>query len=709
MSDSYVWHYRLMNWSSFPYLRIALALSAGIFFFEYFALRGPAVIFCLCGVVILLVKSENSFKFNPDRKSLIAGCLLLLLFFLLGGTRLIQRNEALDNQRAILESADPVIIHGRVNERLKSGNRQKYSLGVDYLSRDGKTIIPCNTELIVVFDQEDSLSGKYQRGDFLYLKSATRRVRTNSNPLAFDYSYYLRTKGITLQAFVPTGQHRPDTVTQASDHLKAALSVSKFAQGVYARYLDNNEQKGTAESLMLGDRFLLTEKLYQAYSDTGAIHVLSVSGLHVAIFISIFIWIFSKIPDHTWSIKLAKLFALIAITWFYVILTGLGPSVTRSGIMVSLFLIGKTLSKNTSNYNILALSAVLMLLYEPMYLFQVSFQFSYISLLSILYFQPRIKRLYTSKNKVINFFWDLINVSFAAQIMIFPYTSYYFHQFPLYFALSGIVAVPLVTVIIYAGTLLVVAEFFLPVFNIALAPVFRFLIELLNTLITAIGDLPHAKLEDIWISQGGLVLMTLAILFLILWLEIRSLRVFYGLLSIIFLIIAESVLRSAYVSRQNDLVVYDVGGGAIVDAFENGFYRTYRVGAPDEANTKFAATNRRIWSACDPIFTLEGGGAFCFDGQMVYVAGNKADFDTLACTENVRLLVVSGFGYNRPEPLLTCLNPEIVVLDRNLPRRITEKWLLLQKNSSPFTLHNIKTDGAFSLSAHSNSSKPWEQ
>ena len=697
-----------MNWSPFPLLRIALLLAAGIFTFEFFGWQmmyaGPLFIVCC----ILYLIYEQLPVTNPGRKSLLSGALLLSIVFLTGGLRLCLKNKELDDTLAILESSEPIVIHGRISERLKSETKIKFCIEVDYVSKDGVNTIPCRSDLIAVFDGTDSMAAKYVRGNHLYLHTATRQVRKNSNPLAFDYSYYLRTKGIVLQTFVKPGTHKADILTGDSFFYSMANHVTNFAKTAFARYLVNDEQKGTAESIMLGDRFLLTENLYQAYSDTGAIHVLSVSGLHVAIFISIFIWLFSRIPDSSFTIKASKLIFLLTITWFYVVLTGIGPSVTRSGIMVSVYLIGKALDRNTSNYNILAASAVAMLFWDPMYLFQVSFQFSYISLLSILYFQPLFKSLFLTKNRVAAFVWDLIIVSVAAQVMIYPFTTYYFHQFPVYFALSGIFAVPLVTIIIYVGTLLVAAEYLMPKINMVIAPVFRFLIDLLNQLIQRVSDLPHAKLEDLWISQDGLLLMVFFIMLLMLWLETRNRPVFYAMLTLAFLVVAETTIRSHVVRSKADLVIYDVGGGAIVDAYEGGTYRTFRVGDVDDANTKFAATNRRIWSACDPPPSEEAGGVICHAGKTIYISGTKEDFQTLACRQKVDILVVSGFGYNDPEDLIRCLSPHLVVLDRNLSRRKTEKWQTLQQELM-FGIHNIKTDGAFSLSDAPQNLSLWEQ
>src|SRR5690606_27334694 len=97
--------------------------------------------------------------------------------------------------------------------------------------------------------------------------------------------------------------------------------------------------------------------------------------------------------------------------------------------------------------------AFCLLLFNPFLVYEVGFQLSYFAVMGIVYFQPKIYRLWYIENRVGNFFWELTAVAIAAQITTFPLSLYYFHQFPLYFWLSGFVVIPFAFLILGGGVM----------------------------------------------------------------------------------------------------------------------------------------------------------------------------------------------------------------------------------------------------------------
>lgn len=153
--------------------------------------------------------------------------------------------------------------------------------------------------------------------------------------------------------------------------------------------------------------------------------------------------------------------------------------------------------------------------------------------------------------------------------MIFPFTIYYFHQFPVYFALSGIIAIPLVTFIIYCGTVVIIFEVIYNSFNTILAAVFETSIKWLNYFIGQISNLPFSKIENIWVSDVGLLLMVIAIILLILWIEMRQIKIFYMMLTFCFFTILENRMNELKASKYQNLFIYDTYGGVIIDILQN--------------------------------------------------------------------------------------------------------------------------------------------
>ena len=689
-----------MNWSLFPFLRIAFALGCGIFIYEYLDLpiQWGTYPFLLALCSYLIVEYLIKLQIN---KSFANGFLLIIIVFFFGGIIVNLKKSKLENSILVAGKDQKIVLYGKISEKLKSATKSKFILKTIWEKTAQQTAKKYNTEIIVTFDANDTITKTYKEGDYILASTHLRQVKSTNNPEAFDYAYYLKTKGILQQGYIKPGAHRIDTLNQENFFMKTARFCSNYASITFRKYINDPQILGIAEAILLGQNLLLSEDIYQNYSDTGAIHVLSVSGLHVAIFISVFIWMFSKSSREDFTWKILKITSLLAIVWFYVILTGMAPSVIRAGTMVSLYLIGTNLFKGTNSYNIIAIAAIVMLIFNPFYIFQASFQFSFISLLSILYFQPKIKAWWKPDTKAGNFVWDLINVSLAAQIMIFPVTIYYFHQFPSYFAISGIIAVPLVTIIIYSGTLLIIFEAICSSINILLAPLFTLLIKWLNVCIEWISELPYSKIENIWISDIGLLLMILSIIFLIIWLEVRRIGFFYSLLVCLILIVIENRIDYFNASEKHDVIVYDTYGGYLVDIIEKKSLWSIKFGDLSQKNIEFAAKNNRIKHRLDQKNenSAKDKNLISTNGMLMYLANDEEHPNILRDKIKVKLLLITKCKNNSPEKLLRKFEPEIVVLDRNLQPWIVEKWLNLPDNF--FTkIHNIKEDGAFVLSAY---------
>lgn len=680
-----------MNWSAFPYLRVAFVFSMGIFTMDYFSIayNDTWLLGSLVGCWLLSERVDFSIKYQ----TLIRSLLLLLSIFLLGWQVLYLKQNA--QQKKIIPNGqkETVIIIAKISEQLKSTTNQKFLLETQQATIDGESFL-FKSDIILAFAGKDTLALSYQPGDKIIVKTKLKHIVPTTNPEAFDYSQYLKSKGILQQGFVKEGEHY---LIQRHTHgafRQYAEHTAQFASNTLSKYFTDTTALGIAEALLIGRKLLISEDIQNAYVNTGAIHVLSVSGLHVAIFISVFIWLFELPKKKSKPWIACKILMLLAIVWFYVILTGMSPSVIRAGFMVSLYIIGKDIFKNKNTYNILSIAAILMLIYNPLYLFQASFQFSFISLLSILYFQPKIKTWWTPSNKILTFIWDLINVSLAAQILMFPFTIYFFHQFPLYFALSGMVAVPLVTIIIYLGTIAIVFEALFSIVSQYLATILEWIIINLNEAIQYISKLPFSIIDGIWVKDGTLLLMVLALLLLILWFEHRSIQVFYMALASVLFVIFNMSMQNLSANDQRQMVIYDTYKGFVIDIYEGRKLKKLTSENITPKSENFAAANNRIKHRVKNVTSLKGN-LYNHQNAISYFLTDNADFMLLKGGLKVKYLYVGNTTKNSPEHVLSKVIPEKIILDSNLKPWISKKWLNLQQNGN-ISIHNIKTDGAFS-------------
>jgi competence protein ComEC len=177
-------------------------------------------------------------------------------------------------------------------------------------------------------------------------------------------------------------------------------------------------------------------------------HVLSVSGLHVALIYMILGFLLAFLKRGKAGLIL---FAVIMISflWVYAFLSGFSPPVQRATVMFTFVIIGENLRRPVNIYNSLTASALLLILLNPNVLFDVGFQLSYLAIFGIVLIQPVLYNMIDLNNPALKWLWALFTVSVAAQLITFPLGLFYFNQFPNLFWLSNFIVVPVTTFIMW--------------------------------------------------------------------------------------------------------------------------------------------------------------------------------------------------------------------------------------------------------------------
>ena len=344
-------------------------------------------------------------------------------------------------------------------------------------------------------------------GDVLLLASDIDTVAAPLNPEVFDYRAHLASQNIFHRSFVDSGEYVVVSDAAGLSLLTIGERSRDFWFTSLTPYLDG-DALAVAAALIMGKRDLLQPEVRSAYADTGAIHVLAVSGLHVGILALIVSQLLGWVLPHRGVFLVVRTLATVTAVWYFALITGLSPSVQRAALMVTVVLIGKRISRNNSIYNLLAIAALVMLVVEPKQLFQVGFQLSFAAVVGIALFARRIQRTVYLPGKL-HLAWDAISVSTAAQLGTLPLSLYYFGQFPVYFMLSG----TLVIVFAYGVLALGLLHGLLATLGLngtALLPtgtLLDWLVGLQNDFIFYCRQLPGATLQltDIgWVSVIGL-------------------------------------------------------------------------------------------------------------------------------------------------------------------------------------------------------------
>ncbi|MDX5443818.1 MAG: ComEC family competence protein, partial [Hymenobacteraceae bacterium] len=386
------------------------------------------------------------------------------------------------------------------------------TLAVKQILVSGKWMpVTGRSQLTVAHTAGAAVPVKY--GNLLLIKGGMQPVKPPANPGAFDFKKFQENRQVYHQHYVQPGQvlvtgHAPGNVL-----LAVTTTVRNKLDGVFQSFFENPDEKGIAAALVLGVKDYLPQELRQAYANTGTMHVLAVSGLHVGLLFAVLSWLFSRfrfVPGHQYISAVA----ILLLLWGYAFITGLTPSVLRAVLMFSLVLVATTFRRRTNIYNSVAAAAFLLLAYNPYYLFEVSFQLSFLAVLAIVYLTPRLYNLLEFDNWFADKLWALLAVSVAAQIGTFPLGLYYFHQFPTYFWLANLPVLPLATLVLWSGLALLVFHW-VPGVSLLLAYLNQAIVGAMNMFVSFIDQLPFATIPasvtaaQMWLLYGILVAVLL--------------------------------------------------------------------------------------------------------------------------------------------------------------------------------------------------------
>ena len=228
-----------------------------------------------------------------------------------------------------------------------------------------------------------------QYGDVVAFKGDVKPYDLPMNPEQFNYKQYQANHNIYHTAYLNSNAW--EKVGTDKNFLFASIyQVRDMFLQVLRHYVKDENDFGVATALMLGYRDYLSDEVMRAYSSAGAIHILSVSGLHVGIMFLMLNFLLSWVDERNRKMVVAKSVFIIVFIWFYACLTGLSPSVLRSATMFSVIQIGTVLLRHQNMYNVLAGSALLIILFNPLIVTDVGFQLSYLAVVGIVYLYPMI-------------------------------------------------------------------------------------------------------------------------------------------------------------------------------------------------------------------------------------------------------------------------------------------------------------------------------
>ena len=562
----------MINWKEIPFMRILLPFVVGIFSAVLIDIAhwGIYLISAILFIFLLFFKYFQSEKF---KHRWLFGIPFYLLVFLLGYLWCFHHNETRWNGHFQEQLEEENFIVGTVVNSPSDGNYLNTHLKVQQIGQHPDSLKNTNGNLLVYFKSTDSIS-TIEYGDVIALKTKIQKAQLPNNPNAFNFQRYLHYQNIHYQAFIYdtldwtiVQQGQGNLITQNT------IALQKHFLSILKKHIPTDNELAVGSALILGHKEDLNPDVKNAYARTGAMHVLAVSGLHVGLvtgFIILILNFFFQSKKIGWQIL--KIAIVIFATWAFALVTGGSPSVLRAATMFSFITVGYTINRPSSIYNSIAISAVILLLYNPYLLMHVGFQLSYLAVLGIIFFQPKFHKWLVFENRILNYAWGLITVALAAQLSTFPISIFYFHQFPIYFWLSGLVVIPAAALILGSGIALFLFHW-VPAIGHCIGKFLYGSIWMMNQFIFLTEQLPFSVWLGIWIGIPILILLYLKIGGFAMMYQQKNYRWLLFVSSLFLISSINFSFTTLHDFHQKKIFIYHLTRNTIIDFFDgkNGF------------------------------------------------------------------------------------------------------------------------------------------
>ncbi|MBN4048386.1 ComEC/Rec2 family competence protein, partial [Flavobacteriaceae bacterium AH-315-O20] len=526
--------------------------------------------------------------------------------------------------------------------------------------------------------------------DILFTNISLKKINKALNPNIFDYKAYLQKQGIYHQ------------IRLKSDNFKKLSSKKKTFRGIAFQWREkinsslnkNNfskEELSIINALLLGQRNDISSEIYEDYKNAGAIHILAVSGLHIGIILLFLNFLFQPLERFKHG-KIIKLIIVVICLWMYAFIAGLSASVVRAVTMFTAIAIGMLSNRPSGIKNNLVISLFFLLMIHPLFLFDVGFQLSYTAVFSIVWLQPHFKKLWQPKIKIVGYFWQLLSISFAAQIGLLPLSLYYFHQFPGLFFISSLVIIPFLGFILGFGIIIIILSLIgiLPSF---LANFYGLVIQYMNDFIAIIAQQKSFIFKDIPFSFLLLLVAYLILISCLLWLHKKSFRNLAFLFSAIIFVQITMIYEKLQIEKTNEFIVFHQVKNTLIAN------RQGHNGVVYQKEDMLNASGNNILKSyalkfknLDLKTNLTQSNVLQIDSKKILIIDSKGIYKDLLFVPEVVILTQSP--KINLERLIHQMHPRIIIADGSNYKNYVNLWKTTCENENTY-FFNTSVQGAF--------------
>ncbi len=639
------------------YVKLIIPFCLGIVSYVFLPLQIdiiiPIIIFLACCILLILLRSISIAR-TSHRFQWMHGISISVIFCLFGYCLTSIKTEInskehfthhiTGNSRILLVIEDPPV------EKAKS-----YKATANVLAVANSDTVKNVIGTVLIYLKKGSSSSQLKYGDCIWVKNKFTELPPPKNPREFNYKRFMGFKQVNRQIFLSTDDWIKSGKNEGSLLLAKVYELRQFLINVLREHISDDDSYAVGVSLILGMREKLDDELIKAYSSSGAMHVLAVSGLHVAILYSIFNSLLFFMDRNSKS-KIAKSVINVSLIWLYAVLTGLSASVLRSAVMFTFVAMGDNLRRPANIYNNLASSAFFLLLINPYFLMEVGFQLSYLAVLGIVMLQPRIYPLLYTSNWLLDKIWLITAVSIAAQIATFPLGLLYYYQFPLYFLVSNLFVIPASTLVLYFGVALF-ALFWIPYVGGITGWLLDKTIWFMNWVVVYIDSMPFALLQGISITVPESWFLYLIVIGIVVFFYYHRNSFLIASLAAVVLLLGWNAAEKLLNMQQQKLIVYSVPKTTAIDFI----------------------------SGTDHLFIADSSLLGDYDRMLFHIKHNWWDSGLRSATAEISVNIQLPF-LKREKQFIQFLDKRVILLDNSFKSfegggKLRTDFIILSKNA----------------------------
>lgn len=490
-----------LSWITYPLFRLTICLATGIFLFDRFLPEG--VSWPLWGGICCVLLCVGLLRLAVWRWRWFFGGVTGLAFFLWGGFSVVHQREKVGYAWDEAPQVYKGIVETVPEIRGKTWRAEVHVEGRHITKGTWQKV----DRSVLLSWIPDTVAEPLSCGDTLCFYAKISRPFSEKELTGFDYGDYLLRKGISGTGLVYAGNwYRAGKPRWLTFSQRARVCQQKVVE-VYRSWGLDEEVQAVIAALTIGDKSDLSTDLKNVYSAAGASHVLALSGLHVGILSGFLFLVFYPLTYWKRYGRMVRMLLVVTLLWGFAFISGLSSSVMRAVVMFSLYAFASCCSEERfSGIHSLALAAFLMLLYNPFFLFDLSFQLSFAAVASILAFYPLCTRGVVIQNRLLRYLFNLLCLSVSAQVGTLPFVLLYFGTFPTYFLLANLIVSPLAACILVL-TLMALALSSVPWLGSGVVVLLDWSTSFLNGAMRMVQHFSGSQITSVYLSAGQACLL----------------------------------------------------------------------------------------------------------------------------------------------------------------------------------------------------------